>query len=60
MNITEIKVQDIVLVQPDPDTRERAKIVGIDYQTGKVIVKLSNTKIVAMEPQYVLKSFGPL
>lgn len=58
MNIKEIEVHDNVLVQPDADTRERARIVDIDYKRNKVVVRLSDYEFREMDPQFVLKSFG--
>lgn len=60
MNIKEIVVHDYVLVQPDSETRERAKILGVDYNRNKAIVKLSDGEIRDMDPQFVIKSFGRL
>lgn len=60
MDIKELKVADRVLVQSGRYTQEHAKIMNINSKTDKAIVKLSDGSIVAMEPQYILKSFGSL
>lgn len=57
MNITEIIVGDRVLVQSDADTREVAEIKAI-LDNGKIVVKLSNNKMMSIIPYYVIKSFG--
>lgn len=58
MDIKEITEYDYVLVQPDASTSERAKVIGIDMKSKKVIVKLSDNEIREMHPQYIIKSFG--
>ena len=57
MNITEIIVGDRVLVQSDADTREVAEIKAI-LDNGKIVVKLSNNKMMSIIPYYIIKSFG--
>lgn len=60
MDIKELKVADRVLVQSGRYTCEHAKVMNLDAKSNKAIMKLSDGSIVAMEPQYILKSFGPL
>lgn len=60
MNIKEIVAHEYALVQPDGETRERAKILNVDYKNNKVIVKLSDGEIREMDPQFIIKSFGRL
>lgn len=57
MNITEIIVGDRVLIQSDADTREVAEIKAI-LDNGKIVVKLSNNKMMSIIPYYIIKSFG--
>lgn len=57
MNITEIIVGDRVLVQSDAHTREVAEIKAI-LDNGKIVVKLSNNKMMSIIPYYIIKSFG--
>ena len=57
MNITEIIVGDRVLIQSDADTREVAEIKAI-LDNGKIVVKLSNNKMMSIIPYYIRKSFG--
>ena len=57
MNITEIIVGDRVLIQSDADTREVAEIKAI-LDNGKIVVKLSNNKMMGIIPCYIIKSFG--
>ena len=57
MNITEIIVGDRVLIQSDADTREVAEIKAI-LDSGKIVVKLSNNKMMSIIPYYIIKSFG--
>ena len=57
MNITEIIVGDHVLIQSDADTREVAEIKAI-LDNGKIVVKLSNNKMMSIIPYYIIKSFG--
>lgn len=57
MNITEIIIGDRVLIQSDADTREVAEIKAI-LDNGKIVVKLSNNKMMSIIPYYIIKSFG--
>ena len=57
MNITEIIVGDRVLIQSDADIREVAEIKAI-LDNGKIVVKLSNNKMMSIIPYYIIKSFG--
>lgn len=57
MNITEISVGDHVLIQSDTNTREVAEIKAI-LDNGKIVVKLSNNKMMGIIPYYIIKSFG--
>lgn len=56
MNISELNNRDRVLVQSRADVREHATIVGFNPD-GKVVLRLSDYKITAIEPQYILKVF---
>lgn len=57
MNITEIIIGDRVLIQSDAYTREVAEIKAI-LDNGKIVVKLSNNKMMSIIPYYIIKSFG--
>ena len=57
MNANNIIVGDRVLVQSAPETKEHARIKGINKDNGLIIVKLSNGDITEMCPQFILKSF---
>lgn len=58
MNYSKIIIGHRVLVQSGADTREHAKIKGINKENGKVIIMLSNGEITEMAPEYILKDFG--
>lgn len=56
MNYSEIIIGHRVLVQSGAETKEHAKVIGVN-DNGLVIVKLSDNTIRDMHPQFVLKDF---
>lgn len=57
MNISEIKVDDRVLICSGHATKEHAVVKNI-LDNGKILVRLSSDNFRAIHPQFILKSFG--
>lgn len=55
MGISEIIIGHRVLVQSGAETKEHAKVMGVN--DGLVIVKLTDNTIRDMHPMYILKDF---
>lgn len=58
MKTEDIIIGDRVLVQSGRATTEHAQIKGVNKENGKLIVRLSDGRILEMDSQYILKSFG--
>ena len=58
MNIADLAAYDNILVQSGPEQKELAKVLGFSPDFDKVIVRLSDNRVVEMDPQYILKNFG--
>ena len=58
MNITDIYLDDRVLVQTSESVKEVARVLDVDDANHTAVIKLSNGEVVTIRDQYILKIFG--
>lgn len=58
MNITDIYIDDRVLVQTSESVKEVARVLDVDDDKRIAVIKLSGGQVVEIRDQYILKVLG--